>query len=1041
MNNLNYHQLPTPSQYTHGGVQQGLEDDHQQLRAQQLHQGQQYPGVVLQQQKDVEIPHHSHSQIALHPHDHDLGLNNAHRPLTRYAASLPTPNHYYGEEVNVHNVNGGIGVGVGGLGLGVVNHHHNVSVNDRAAIEYEAEREAIAAALDTGDDSWTNQHLGVVANAEEEDHMRRMGMADLQGVTTTTTGGVDVGVGIGIGGMRDTLHHHSQFSSPGDLHRVTTTATGGIDVGIGIGEVQDTLHHHSQAPSGDFHCATTTATGGIDLGVGIGGVRDTLHHHSQVLPPGDLHGVTATTTGGVDMGVGIGGMRDSLHHHHSQASTQHPIVMNDVTTPTLLHHVNHSSPNQSNTTNVNMDANVNVNMGGPVHTNAHSYTTNSNNTSNHSSPSRSSRSSLNSNHNHSSTRSRGVIVNPMVRPSMTNGTNNSPVHPSSYENVVVQEGSLPDASTTKNVNTGPTSNNNTLPPPSTDTTTNGLHRFDSSNNVNSLSKTIHTSNTINADGAIKTSAINNMNTLDMETTVNSSVPMQTHTTQQSSHTNIPIMNANQQHQTTKISDPVATNHTQVATKSPTKAPQVSPQAQAQRKATTPPVQHKTLKHKIRKDFDHRLKELKQYKLEHGDCMVPHKYAKNPSLGTCKYACFKRILSILFEVACLVIVVVHNGHMPGSTCDVCSYLVMTLDIITIPFLPHSYLIIPRFISTGVDTQRRRYRALVKRQQSVTANEESSTSGAQENPVLLPTNTTMITEGAEATCTTANTITKQKTTSSAPITQEQVKKLLEIGFVFEPRLSREETWNKRILEITNFKATHGHCNVREDDQDNPGLGKWVSYVRRQYRLQNKGKREKGRRLTHERISQLLSIGFVFELKEELARVRFREGMEMLRKYYKEEGHTNVPTFYAKNPTFGLIVEDIRKEYRKICTGKTSGAVPRGGKTNGVTNNAAPCATDARTIPMIPNYNGHNITQSELVNRLKETFTTGSVTMSDEMALELMSMDFIVNEKLTPPKSVMDKASPNECQKGVEADTRMETVTTDTNPENPPPERKLT
>lgn len=33
------------------------------------------------------------------------------------------------------------------------------------------------------------------------------------------------------------------------------------------------------------------------------------------------------------------------------------------------------------------------------------------------------------------------------------------------------------------------------------------------------------------------------------------------------------------------------------------------------------------------DWYSRLEELKQYKQEHGDCLVPNKYSANPQLGT------------------------------------------------------------------------------------------------------------------------------------------------------------------------------------------------------------------------------------------------------------------------------------------------------------------------------------------------------------------------------------------------------------------------
>ena len=354
--------------------------------------------------------------------------------------------------------------------------------------------------------------------------------------------------------------------------------------------------------------------------------------------------------------------------------------------------------------------------------------------------------------------------------------------------------------------------------------------------------------------------------------------------------------------------------------------------------------------------------------------------------------------------------------------------------------HHLIHVSSFIYTrihiGVDTQRRRYRALLKKQQIDSAkdvsdlmcDEDIALSNKADNPA---------------------DVTKPKNYFNTTISQEQINKLLDIGFVFEPRLSREETWTKRIQEITHYKETHGHCNVREDDVENPGLGKWVSYVRRQFRLQNAGKRKKGRRLTEERINQLLSIGFVFELKEEMARVRFREGMEMLRSFYEEEGHTDVPTFYSKNPTFGLIAEDIRKEYRKIChravaAGATDGSIRQNGPTSidaptSIVTAAAQKSEDAKSVNaskvgnnadtnMMMHKNKTTSTETNTsptklvdsntstVSRpcslsashitdnkttMKEHFTTGSSIMSDEMIRVLTSMKFLAHEHLTPPQ----------------------------------------
>jgi hypothetical protein len=148
------------------------------------------------------------------------------------------------------------------------------------------------------------------------------------------------------------------------------------------------------------------------------------------------------------------------------------------------------------------------------------------------------------------------------------------------------------------------------------------------------------------------------------------------------------------------------------------------------------------------------------------------------------------------------------------------------------------------------------------------------------------------------------------------EKQVEKLNSIGFEFEPRGGRNDTWDHRIWQLQEFKAKNGHCNVREDDDTYPGLGKWVSYIRRVYRLAKAGERPPRKRLTEEKIEMLNELGFVFELREQQMIKRFKDGLLTLKEYYLAHGDCRVPSFYTANPTFGLCVEDMRKEYRDIC-----------------------------------------------------------------------------------------------------------------------------
>ena len=61
---------------------------------------------------------------------------------------------------------------------------------------------------------------------------------------------------------------------------------------------------------------------------------------------------------------------------------------------------------------------------------------------------------------------------------------------------------------------------------------------------------------------------------------------------------------------------------------------------------------------------------------------------------------------------------------------------------------------------------------------------------------------------------------------------------------------------------------------------------------------------------------------ELKEEMAMKRFSDGLLGLKCFLKKSGHLLVPKFYSENPTFGLCVEEMRIEYRKIFKGMKEG-----------------------------------------------------------------------------------------------------------------------
>ena len=95
---------------------------------------------------------------------------------------------------------------------------------------------------------------------------------------------------------------------------------------------------------------------------------------------------------------------------------------------------------------------------------------------------------------------------------------------------------------------------------------------------------------------------------------------------------------------------------------------------------------------------------------------------------------------------------------------------------------------------------------------------------------------------------------------PILRTRAPRLDEIGFTwaFAPMAS----WEERFDELLAYKKTHGDCNVPQHWKENKQLGKWVNTQRTQLK---RGK------LSAERKAKLDSIGFVWDTKAMLARVR--------------------------------------------------------------------------------------------------------------------------------------------------------------------------
>jgi len=108
---------------------------------------------------------------------------------------------------------------------------------------------------------------------------------------------------------------------------------------------------------------------------------------------------------------------------------------------------------------------------------------------------------------------------------------------------------------------------------------------------------------------------------------------------------------------------------------------------------------------------------------------------------------------------------------------------------------------------------------------------------------------------------------------------------------------EKWNKRFMELVEYKETNGHCNIHTK---NISLGMWIWRQRRLF---------KSKKLEADRCEKLVEIGFKFEDPRSDHEKWNRHFMELV-KYKQKNGHCNIPT---TNGSLGNWIAHQRALYR--------------------------------------------------------------------------------------------------------------------------------
>ena len=123
------------------------------------------------------------------------------------------------------------------------------------------------------------------------------------------------------------------------------------------------------------------------------------------------------------------------------------------------------------------------------------------------------------------------------------------------------------------------------------------------------------------------------------------------------------------------------------------------------------------------------------------------------------------------------------------------------------------------------------------------------------------------------------------------QDQVKRLDDLGFDWEPLGQRDSIWNFRFEELKAYKLRFGDCLVPENWKENPTLAHFVSHQRKT-RIKIKNRKV----ISPERKTLLDGIGFIWEVDwDTKTRKSWDENYKELVKFKEKFGHTNVPMNY--------------------------------------------------------------------------------------------------------------------------------------------------
>lgn len=155
-------------------------------------------------------------------------------------------------------------------------------------------------------------------------------------------------------------------------------------------------------------------------------------------------------------------------------------------------------------------------------------------------------------------------------------------------------------------------------------------------------------------------------------------------------------------------------------------------------------------------------------------------------------------------------------------------------------------------------------------------------------------------------------------STPVTQrrQQQRTLLapsSSGSTASSKGGEGGSWERRFVELLEFKRLHHHCEVPQSYAENTSLGTWVNKQRMEQKNRTEGKNSS---LNDSRMERLQSVGFRWAKRK--GQASWDEKFDALVAYKAKHGNCHVPTKYKDNTALGRWISTQRAEYKKYQEG---------------------------------------------------------------------------------------------------------------------------